>query len=62
MCVCVLLWTEIAASAGREQDKVGLPQRDQQAAVRGGGGGKWEDEESGVRGLSGRHLWEGRVI
>lgn len=29
---------------------------------RGGRRGKWEQEESGVRGLSGRDLWEGSLI
>ena len=42
---------------------MGVLLRGQQAAVREGGSeGKWEHEESGVRGLSGSCMWEGRVI
>ncbi len=37
VCVCVLLWIEIAASAGRENDKVGELLKDQQTAAR-----EWE--------------------
>ena len=55
--VCILLWIEIAASAGREHDRMRVLLRDQ-----GGGEGKWEHEESGFRGLSGRRVWESRVI
>lgn len=60
MCVCVfvLLWIEIAASAGRENDKVAVLLRVQQAAV-GGGDRKWEEAERGVKGFSGRYVWEG---
>ena len=57
VCVCVLLWIEIAASAGREHSRMGVLLRDQ-----GGGEGKWEREESGFSGLSGRRVWESRVI
>lgn len=48
LCVCVL-WPECADSAQPEWDRVLWDRR------------KREDEESGVRGLSGRVLWEGRV-
>lgn len=49
VCVCLLLWIEIAASAGREHDKVGELLRGRQAAVREEEEGKWEHEESSQR-------------
>lgn len=50
ICVYVPLWIEIAASAGREHDKVGVLLRDQQAAVREGekGSGNKKKVESEV--------------
>lgn len=56
----VSVWSENAASAGGEQDKVGGLLRGQQTG-RGRERRKWEQEESRVRGLSGRRMWEGRV-
>lgn len=45
-----MLWIEIAATAGRENDKVGVLLRIQQAAVREGeiGSGKMKKVESRV--------------
>lgn len=61
--VCVCIEADRNCSLSREKAwQSGSSAKRPAASSEGKGEGKWEHEESVVRGLSGRSLWEGRVI